>query len=196
MAELALFCEDRGHELFTRAIINRLAEEAGIAVNIRVISASRGKGVALSQLKGWQRLFDKGLTVGKPGLLVVVIDGNGVGFQAKQREIEKLIQTHVFPNYVIGCPDPHVERWCFADANAFERVVGSAPPRDPGKFKRAVYKKLLHDSLLQNGQVFLTDEMEVAPDIVRVADLYRAGKAQPSLGAFVDGLRKGLSALR
>jgi hypothetical protein len=196
MAELALFCEDRGHELFARAITNRLAEEAGITVNIRVIRASRGKGVALSQLRGWQRSFEKGLTVGKPDLLAVVIDGNCIGFQAKQREIEALIQTHVFPNSVIGCPDPHVERWCFADAKAFERVVGSAPPRDPGKCERGVYKKLLRDSLIENEQVILTDEMEVAPEIVRIAELYRAGKAQPSLGAFVDGLRKGLSTLR
>jgi hypothetical protein len=196
MAELALFCEDRGHELFASAITHRLAEEAGITVDIRVISASRGKGMAISQLRGWQRLFERGLTVGKPDLLAVIIDGNCIGYQAKHREIEQLIQTHVFPRYVIGCPDPHVERWCFADAGAFEQVVGSAPPRDPGKCERGVYKKLLRDSLLKSGQVFLTGEMEVAPDIVRAADLYRAGKAQPSLGAFVDGLRKELSTLR
>ena len=152
--------------------------------------------MAISQLKGWQRSFEKGLSVGKPDLLVVVIDGNCIGFQAKHREIERHIQTHVFPKYVIGCPDPHVERWCFADANAFEQVVGSAPPRDPGKCERGVYKKLLRDSLIENGHVILTDEMEVAPDIVRAAELYRVGKVQPSLRAFIGGLRKGLSTLK
>ena len=196
MAELALFCEDLGHELFTRAITHRLAEEVGIKANIHVISASRGKGMAISQLKGWQRSFERGLTVGKPDLLAVVIDGNCIGFQAKQKEIAEIIQTHVFPRYVIGCPDPHVERWCFADVKAFEQIVGSAPPRDPGKCDRGVYKKLLRDSLLKSDQLFLTDEMEIAPDIVRAAELYRAGKAQPSLGAFVDSLRKALSMLR
>lgn len=196
MAELALFCEDRGHESFTRAIAQRLAGEVGISLDIRVISASRGKGMAISQLKGWQRSFERGLAVGKPDLLAVVIDGNCTGFQTKHREIAQLIQTHVFPSYVIGCPDPHVERWCFADAEAFEQVVGIAPPPDPGKCDRGVYKRLLRDSLDRSGQVVLIDEMEVAPDIVRVADLYRASKTQPSLGAFVDDLRRALSTLR
>jgi len=196
MAELALFCEDRGHELFTRAITHRLADEVGIAIDIRVINASRGKGMAISQLKGWQRSFERGLAVGKPDLLAVVIDGNCTGFQDKHREIEQLIRTNVFPTYVIGCPDPHIERWCFADAEAFEQVVGSVPPPDPGKCERGAYKKLLRDSIALSGQVVLTDEMEVAPDIVRAAELYRASKAQPSLGAFVNDLRKALSTLR
>lgn len=43
MAELAVFCEDRGHEVFTRALVSRLANEIKIEIAITAISASRAK---------------------------------------------------------------------------------------------------------------------------------------------------------
>lgn len=41
-------------------------------------------------------------------------------------------------------------------------------------------------------QPVLTDEMEIAPDIVREIDLYRAEDAQPSLGAFIQDVQAAL----
>jgi hypothetical protein len=191
MVDVALFCEDRGHELFTRALVTRLAAEVGIEAHVRTVSATGGRGMALTQLRGWQRSFERGLT-GKPDLLVVVVDGNCTTAQAKKREIEAIISPAVFPRRVVGCPDPHVERWCFADPAAFREVVGADVPPDPGKCERALYKNLLQDSLRAGGQPVLTDSMEVAPDIVRDADLYAAGAAQRSLGMFIDDLRAAL----
>lgn len=192
MAELALFCEDQGHEVFTRALVSRLANELQVEIAVTAISAARGKGMALSQLRGWQRLFERGLKVGKPDVLIVVIDGNCVTSQVKHREIEAIISREVFPSAVIGCPDPHVERWCLADPDAFQRVVGASAQPDPGKCERDAYKTMLRDALRRAEQPVLTDEMEIAPDIVHELDLYRAGVAQPSLGAFVQDLQAAL----
>ena len=150
--------------------------------------------MALSQLRGWQRSFERGLMVGKPDVLIVVIDGNCVTSQVKRREIEAIVLKEVFPSVVIGCPDPHVERWCIADPDAFQRVVGTSARPDPGKCERGAYKKMLRDALLDAKQPILTDEMEIAPDIVREIDLYRAGNTQPSLGAFVEDLQTALKA--
>lgn len=188
MAELAVFCEDRGHEVFTRALVSRLARDLAIEITITAISASRGKGMALSQLRGWQRSFQRGLMVGKPDVLVIVIDGNCVTAPVKHREIEAIVLREVFPSVVIGCPDPHVERWCFADPDAFQRVVGASVRPDPGKCERGAYKRMLRDALQEAEQPILTDEMEIAPEI----DLYRAGITQPSLGTFVQDLQAAL----
>jgi hypothetical protein len=192
MVDLAVFCEDRGHEVFTRALVSRLAGELEIDIAINAISASRGKGMALSQLRGWQRAFQRGLKVGKPDVLIVVIDGNCVTSPVKRREIEPIVLADMFPSVVIGCPDPHVERWCFADPDAFERVVGASTPPDPGKCERGAYKRMLSDALNKAEQPILTDEMEIAPDIIREMDLYRAGNTQPSLGAFVHDVQAAL----
>lgn len=192
MVELAVFCEDRGHEIFTRALVSRLARELAIEVTINAISAARGKGMALSQLRGWQRAFKRGLTVGKPDVLIIVIDGNCMTAPVKRREIEPIVLADMFPSVVIGCPDPHVERWCFADPDAFERVVGASIQPDPGKCERGAYKRMLREALSKAEQPILTDEMEIAPDIVREIDLYRAGDAQPSLGAFIQDVQAAL----
>jgi hypothetical protein len=191
MADFALFCEDRGHELYVRALVGRLTREAEVDVRLRTISASRGKGQAITQLRGWQRSFERGL-VGKPDLVIVVIDGNCTSSQAKKREIAQVLRAEVFPHWVIGSPDPHVERWCFADALAFERIVGRKPPADPAKCERALYKRLLREALDAADQPVLTDEMEIAPDLVEAADLEIAARAQPSLGSFVSDLRDAL----
>jgi hypothetical protein len=41
----------------------------------------------------------------------------------------------------------------------------------------------------------LASEMDVAPDSVREMDLYRAGKAPPSLGHFIDDVKAALKQL-
>jgi hypothetical protein len=196
MAELAVFCEDRGHEVFTRALVSRIADDLELEIKITAISASRGKGMALSQLRGWQRSFERGLMVGKPDVLIIMIDGNCVTSQVKRREIEAIVLKEVFPSVVIGCPDPHVERWCFADPEAFQRVVGASAPPDPGKCERGAYKKMLGDVLREAEQPILADEMEIAPEIISRIDLYRAGSMQPSLGAFVQDLQSALRPLQ
>ncbi len=130
-----------------------------------------------------------------PDLLVLVIDANCQGWAQMRRELEESIQEGIFPRCAIGCPDPHIERWCFADPEAVHDVLGVAAPSDPGKCERHLYKKLLRDTIREAGQPILTTEMEYAPDLVDAMDLFRAGRNQPSLKHFVDEVRSALQNL-
>jgi len=184
-----VFCEDTGHEEFVRAALERLATEAGIRLDIRIRSASGGHGRALTKLDAYIDLLKSGtFPGGLPDLLVVVIDGNCTGWHTKLKEVAARIPDNVVPHLSIGCPDPHVERWCIADPQGFADVVGARPESDPGKCERALYKHLMRRSIEDAGEVILTDEMEFAPDIVREMDFFRAGKNQASLKNFLDEL--------
>jgi hypothetical protein len=105
------------------------------------------------------------------------------------------VDEAIFPRRAVGCPDPHVERWCFADPVAIQEVLGCPCPADPGKCERDAYKQLLRQTILSAGQPILTDEMEYAPDLVASMDLFRAGKNQPSLKHFTEEIRKALQSL-
>ncbi|OGQ17466.1 MAG: hypothetical protein A2138_18995 [Deltaproteobacteria bacterium RBG_16_71_12] len=192
---MTLFCEDRGHELLVRRLVERLARERSMALSLDTKSARGGAARALTELEGWQQGLRTGRLSGTPDLLVVVIDGNCMGHPAKQREIRALVDNAVFPRLVIGCPDPHVERWLIADASAFHRVVGVGCPRDPDKCERDRYKQLVGEAVAGSAVVLLTGVMELAPDLVDAMDLYVAGSCQPSLRAFVDDLNAGLTQL-
>ena len=190
-----LFCEDRGHELFVRALVSRLAGELAVPVELTATSARGGHGKAISELRLRQRMLKAGDRAGSPSLLIAAIDCNCSHWNTVRQEIEDAIDRSAVPAAVVACPDPHVERWVFADGEAFRRIVGATPPRDPGKCARDAYKELLRSSLASAGVPVLGSEMDVAPDIVRAMDLYRAAKAQPSLGRFVDDLRAALRRL-
>lgn len=190
-----LYCEDRGHEELTRALLARLAREEGIEVRLRTQNSLGGHGRAVSEFKLWQRKVVKGLPERVPDLLVLVIDGNCTEWGSAHKDLSGAIDKSLFPQFVVGCPEPHVERWCFADPESFKEVVGQAPPADPGKCERFLYKNLLRQTILDAGQPILTTAMEFAPDLIEAMDLYRAGKNQHSLGHFVEGVRSALRLL-
>ena len=82
-----------------------------------------------------------------------------------------------------------------ADPDAVRQVIGTQPPADPGRCERALCERMVESLLAESGAPILSDPMEYAPELVRASDLYRAGKGQPSLGAFVDTLRAALRAI-
>lgn len=190
-----LFCEDRGHELFVRALITRIAREERVGLWVASVSTRGGHGRATQELSLWQKLMRGGHPGGPPDVLVVAIDCNCGQWSDVRASIVETIDAATFPRALVACPDPHVERWCFADPVAFRDVVGSAPPRDPGKCQRDLYKRLFGEALKTAGAVVLGGEMDMAPDIVRRMDFFRAGKAQPSLKHFIDDLRAALREL-
>ena len=190
-----LYCEDRGHEEFSRALIQRLAGEEQTPIRLRTQNSVGGHGRAVTEFRLWQRKVVKGLSERVPDLLVLVIDGNCKDWGSAHKELRAVVDSSLFPHFVVGCPEPHVERWCFADPESFKMIVGQAPPADPGKCERLCYKNLLHRTILDAGQPILTTAMEFAPDLIEAMDLYRAGKNQRSLGHFVDELRQALRRL-
>ncbi len=193
-----LYCEDSGHERFARALLKRLANELDIRPSINTVSGRGGHGQAITEFKAWQRAVSSGRGIGHeiPDLLVLLIDSNCSGWAQVRREIEQAIDPGTFPHSAIGCPDPHVERWCLADSQGVQEVLGVPPPPDPGKCERHLYKQLLRQTIRKADQPILTSEMEYAPDLVAAMDFFRAGKSQPSLKHFVEEIRSALQQLR
>jgi hypothetical protein len=191
---IVLYCEDSGHEQFARALLGRIARDLGTRVDVSTASGRGGHGLALTELRAWQRAISGvgGIHFEIPDLLVLMIDANCKGWAAVRRDLEGVVDQRLFPHCAIGCPDPHVERWCLADPQAIQKVLGIAAPADPGKCERQLYKNLLRQTILGAGQPILTTAMEYAPDLVAAMDLFRAGRNQPSLRHFVDEVRSKL----
>jgi hypothetical protein len=193
-----LYCEDRGHEQFARALLERFGRELGQRPDIRTASGRGGHGQAITEFKAWQRLVAvrRGIGFEIPDLLVLIVDSNCASWTQVRRDLEESVDGGIFPRCAIGCPDPHVERWCLADPAAVQQVLGVTPPSDPGKCDRRVYKQLLRQTILGAGQPILTSEMEYAPDLVAAMNLFQAGKNQHSLKHFVEEVRSALQSLR
>jgi hypothetical protein len=185
-----LFAEDRAHEAFISALVRRVFAEAGCSLELQARSAVGGHGRAITELKNYQRILSKRLLgLSKPDLVVVAIDANCRRFVDARSEVRAALDRTAAGEAVIACPDPHIERWFFADPAAFERAVGvyQAPGRK--KCDRDRYKRMLRDAVDRAGHPPTLGGVEFANDVVREMDLYRAGGNEPSLGALIDGLR-------
>ncbi len=78
MHDVALFVEDNAHRQVVGALVQRLAEESGLAVRLNWRSATRGHGRVVQELK--QYLTDLVLQGGHPDLIVVATDANCSGW--------------------------------------------------------------------------------------------------------------------
>ena len=182
-----LLAEDRAHELFLKPLLRRLAEESGATMEIRVISAQGGHGVALAEYRTYQRarsILFAGDPV--PDLVVVALDGNCSSFAETRASIEDATDDTLRTRLVTACPDPHIERWYLADPAALKRLVGQAPTLGATKCERHYYKRLLAETL-RGGRypAVRYDDTEFAPRIVEEMDLHRAGRNDHSLRAFL-----------
>ncbi len=188
-----LFAEDRAHEAFVRALAGRIAREEQVSITMQTRSARGGHPRALGELRSWQTLLEKdALPAGAPDLVVVVIDGNCGSSQGKREEIREATHSLLEERVVAGCPDPHVERWFLADPDSFHAVVGYRPVLGSEKCEREYYKKLLVDAIHEAHQPTTLGGIEFAGELVEAMDLFRAGKGDASLRAFVRDLRSGL----
>lgn len=190
MPSVDLFAEDQAHELFVSALLRRIFGEAGLPVHLNVRSAVGGHGRALTELRTYQRAVLRGAAgLSRPELLVVMIDANCQGLVEARNGILGEITAEAAGDTVVACPDPHIERWFFADPEAFVRVVGV--DQQPGKKKceRGTYKTMLRDAVSRAGHFPTLGGLEFAQDLVREMNLYHAGRNEPSLGALIDGLR-------
>lgn len=186
-----LYCEDSGHEQFTGPLLRRIARDLDVHLDVQTRNSRGGHGRALREFGVWQRAVAAQLGSGDtvPDLLVLIIDSNCTKWSECRRGLAEAIDFKLFPAHAIGCPDPHIERWCFADPQAIQDVLGCACPADPGKCERDAYKQLLRETILRAGQPILTGEMEYAPDLVEAMSLFRAGKNQQSLRHFIEEVR-------
>jgi hypothetical protein len=185
-----VFVEDRAHEAFLIPLVNRIAEQEGITVTVRVRSARGGHARAVEELRLYERLVLKGgVAAAAPDLLVVGIDGNCSSFAAKRAEIAAAVEAPFSDRLVVAAPDPHIERWYLADPQVFQAVVGQHPGLGEPKCIRDHYKQLLSEAIRKAGHPPTLGGIEFAAELVAQMDLYRAGKNDRSLKAFVDDLR-------
>ena len=181
-----LFCEDAAHEAVARAIVERLAAEEGIEVSIRVGSARAGVGRLQTELRAYTETTRR--QGGTPDVLVVMIDANAEGPQARRDQVERSGLQAVFPRRVIGTPDPCVEAWLLADPQSLADRYGRRPAASSSRDCDEL-KERLKTLLLDAGETVTQGGAEFADEIVGTMDLYRAGRSLPTLKRFVDELR-------
>lgn len=189
MLSVDLFAEDRAHELFVSALPRRILGQAGLSFALNVRSAVGGHGRALTELKTYRRAVLKGAAgLVRPDLLVVIIDANCQKSVEARNAIQGEIVAGAAGEAVIACPDPHIERWFFADPEGFARIIGV--DQQPGKRKceRGQYKALLKEAVRRAGHFPTLGGVEFAEDLVRGMDLHRAGRNEPSLGFLIDSV--------
>jgi hypothetical protein len=185
-----VFVEDHAHEAFLVPILRRIAEEEKIVVMPRVRSGRGGHGRALTELKLYQDLMQKGASgMTSPDLLIVGIDGNCSNFARAKKAIVAATQVLFSDRLVVACPDPHVERWYLADPESFKDVVGLRPSIAKKKCARDYYKDTLAKVVQKAGHPATLGGIEFAHELVEHMNLYRAGRNERSLKAFVDDFR-------
>jgi hypothetical protein len=127
-----------------------------------------------------------------PDLFLVGIDGNCATRAEKRKEITARTRSEFEGRLVIACPDPHIEKWYMADPDSFHQVVGARPGVGAGKCERGHYRQLLASKVREAGHPSTLGGIEWAEDLAAELDLYRAGKNDPALGAFLDELKSSL----
>jgi hypothetical protein len=123
------------------------------------------------------------------------VDANDVGVKARKAEVAAALDRTMLPAWVIGVPDPYVERWMLADPSSFAELFGRQPDVNAVK-DRYAWKQRLIRALEESGEIVTQGGAEFADEILEAMDLYRAGKSAPSLGQFVSDLRAALRRLR
>ncbi len=187
------FVEDRAHEYFLRALLARLARDEGVLVNVRFLSAIGGHPRAIGELRLYQGLIRK--SGGVPDLLIVLIDGNCVGWNQARQDVLEVVDFQLFPRVVVGCPDPHIERWYLADPQSLAASLDVHVTPESQKCERDRYKRMLQQAFLSAEYTLVLGGIEFANEIVEAMDLYRAGRNEPSLQHFVDQTRLALRQL-
>ncbi len=192
-AVVDLFVEDRAHEELLKPLLTRVASQEQIQMQIQVRSARGGHGRAIAEFKLYQRVVvQRTLNSSIADLVVVAIDGNCSTFAEVRRRILAAAEPMLQGRLVAACPDPHIERWYVADPQSFGAIVGHRPHVDSKKCVRDYYKQTLANAIRQAGYPVMLGGVEFASELAEGMDLYRAGKNDSSLKAFLDDLRTKL----
>jgi len=158
-----------------------------------VRNARGGHAGAIGSFKRYQILREKGVGGREvAALLVVAIDGNCSSFTETRRNIRGATRDSFAHMLVTACPDPHIERWYLADPQSFHNVVGTRPSVGPQKCVRNHYKQVLATAVAGGGHPPTLGGVEFGRELADAMDLFRAGRNDPSLKAFVEDLRNGL----
>ena len=192
-----LFGEDHAHESLITALVKRVAREESIPVTCQPRSVRGGHPRAIKEFRLYQNFMASGASsIRPPDLIVVTIDSNCTGFATRRREIGDETQREYAHKVVAACPEPHIEKWFLADPISFQTIVGGMPDIGSEKCERDYYKRVLSATVRQCGHPATLGGVEFASELVEEMDIFRAGKANSSLKAFLDDFRAALRRLK
>ena len=196
---IGYFLEDRGHEIFLKALTERVAKEIGLKHGDwihDVRSATGGKSIQSYKhfLKDMSRTgmhhpFD---------VLIIASDGNCKGYLNKKTELLNYSDQFNFPRsdiIVFAIPDPHIERWYMDDPHGFRNAMGSGALPDLPRYKceKGFYKRVMREAIASAKVEPQFGGYEYGEKIVDRMDFYKACKEDHSLKHFLDDLRSLLT---
>ncbi len=188
---IGMFMEDMAHEKFVTSIVEKVAEDAGIAVTFDIRNAAGGAPRMLTELDSFLNQYGK-VGYAPYDMLVVVQDTDCKGENAIKNGVKTIIDRTGYPGKtIVAAPDPHIEIWYLADPFTLQTVSdsGRLVPIPSGECEKDIYKRLL---LAQFPNKPLGG-IESAASIAAEMDLYRAGRNVRSLGSFVQEIRGALA---
>ncbi len=187
MRRINLFVEDRGHEVFLQALVQRLAKKYAIDIETLFSNARGGHGKVVGKLKRYiNDLQDDDEIL--PDLLIVAIDGNCKGFSGCKQEIDNVMKGFQ-GSVVYAIPDPHIERWLLLDSAAFKKVLGKGCSAPTQKCERDLYKQLLLKAVRNTGVNPPLGGIEYTEDLVNAMDLEHLERIGDSLSKLLKELR-------
>ena len=190
---IEFFVEDNAHRQLLVPLVQRVAREEEVDIRCQVRNARGGHAGAMGSYRRYQLLRERGVGgTEAPALLLVAIDGNCSSFTETAEDIRRATRDPFVHMLVTACPDPHIERWYLADPQSFQTVVGTRPAVGPRKCVRGHYKQILATAIVGAGHPPTLGGIEFARELADAMDLFRAGRTDSSLKAFVGDLRNGL----
>ena len=197
LVRIFLIVEDIAHEKIFRALIRRIARDERIKYTITTSIKAGGSGKVTIEIKGFQKVLKRGLLPGGiPDLLIVMRDSNCEGFHKIKRELEEIIDKDLFPLYVIGCPDPHAEKWFFADQESFYKLFGFIPGISLSECRQDYYKNALKDAIKKAGWPSTQGGIEYAEDVFSLMDFSNIAKNDDSLITFINDIRASFKQMK
>ena len=86
---------------------------------------------------------------------------------------------------------PQTLAWIVAEPESFTSLFGQQPGL-PARNSRVDWKTLLVEALEGAGELVTQGGAEFSDEIVQAMDIYRAGRADPTIRAFYEDLRAAL----
>jgi hypothetical protein len=194
------FLEDTGHKALIVPLVRRLAVEIGVGVRPDVRRSTGGAGAVLKELQTYLRDLAKGRPSGH-SLVVVGIDANCKGFNAKRREVADRLSVAPVPHSVACIPDPHVEKWYLLDPVAVDKVGGKMPGSLDldrcGKREKQFYKDTLRRAFLsEDGSPGIVTEADIGEPLAQEMDIDRCCDRDAAFKAFIEDTRAVLKRMK
>jgi hypothetical protein len=178
-----------------RALLQRLSLDMGFRVSIST-SIKGGHGGIITEIKGFQRAIRSGgIPSGVPDILIILRDANCGNFNNIKASIVRKLDRTLFPFIVVGCPDPHVERWLFLDSDALINVFGISTQVPSYKCEKDFYKNEFIEIVRRAGWPIIQGGIEYFQDVVKEMNLLRASRNDHSFRNFLSNLKSTLKSL-